>query len=373
MLQFVNVVKSEVNLYCFVVSRNNQDCNLEDETQCISYKTKMLNRENWSTERSGNSCRLSNKNRTDQLSSGAFENGFLTKDKNNQRSLLCKDLFIYEWRKKCLYSLLLGLIVMVILNLSLTMWLFNVMEFSSEGIGAMRIMKRGVELRGQAAVLDNLIASTISSRNGRNLMLESWSNFTATTRAANGHISARLTLNEKQVDLITKSFEIASLDGETLFSADREQVVVGATLLKVTGVGGATFHGSLETSLVRSESGLGLRLESSTRALEVRASERVVVESRAGEILTNSLLDLTLQSVEGAVKLDAKIIILKGLTIQIKFTHDDQRQHYQSIPKNRSITNEEKLSVYQLCACANGKLFLARPDGICQADNTICY
>ncbi|KAF7992475.1 hypothetical protein HCN44_004819 [Aphidius gifuensis] len=243
----------------------------------------------------------------------------------------------------------------------------------NEGIGAMRIMKRGVELRGQAAVLDNLIASTISSRNGRNLMLESWSNFTATTRAANGHISARLTLNEKQVDLITKSFEIASLDGETLFSADREQVVVGATLLKVTGVGGATFHGSLETSLVRSESGLGLRLESSTRALEVRASERVVVESRAGEILTNSLLDLTLQSVEGAVKLDAKIIILKGLTIQIKFTHDDQRQHYQSIPKNRSITNEEKLSVYQLCACANGKLFLARPDGICQADNTICY
>ncbi|KAF7993778.1 hypothetical protein HCN44_010385, partial [Aphidius gifuensis] len=276
----------------------------------------MLNRENWSTERSGNSCRLSNKNRTDQLSSGAFENGFLTKDKNNQRSLLCKDLFIYEWRKKCLYSLLLGLIVMVILNLSLTMWLFNVMEFSSEGIGAMRIMKRGVELRGQAAVLDNLIASTISSRNGRNLMLESWSNFTATTRAANGHISARLTL------ILTVKHYFQQIEN-----------VVGATLLKVTGVGGATFHGSLETSLVRSESGLGLRLESSTRALEVRASERVVVESRAGEILTNSLLDLTLQSVEGAVKLDAKIIILKGLTIQIKFTHDDQRQHYQSIPK----------------------------------------
>lgn len=119
------------------------------------------------------------------------------------------------------------------------------------------------------------------------------------------------------------------------------------------------------------------RLESSTRALEIRASERVIVESRAGEILTNALLDLTLQSIEGAIKLDAKIIILKGLKndnpIEIQLTHDDQRQQqYQSIRRNQSITNKEKLSVYQLCACANGKLFLAKPDGICEADNTIC-
>lgn len=39
-------------------------------------------------------------------------------------------LAVYGWRKRCLYSLLLGLMVMVILNLALTLWLLKVMEFS---------------------------------------------------------------------------------------------------------------------------------------------------------------------------------------------------------------------------------------------------
>lgn len=38
---------------------------------------------------------------------------------------------LYGWRKRCLYSLILGLMVMVILNLALTLWLLKVMEFSS--------------------------------------------------------------------------------------------------------------------------------------------------------------------------------------------------------------------------------------------------
>ncbi|KAK0166656.1 hypothetical protein PV327_004148 [Microctonus hyperodae] len=38
---------------------------------------------------------------------------------------------VYGWRKRCLYSLVLGLMIMVILNLALTLWLLKVMEFSS--------------------------------------------------------------------------------------------------------------------------------------------------------------------------------------------------------------------------------------------------
>jgi hypothetical protein len=44
-----------------------------------------------------------------------------------------------------------------------------------------------------------------------------------------------------------------------LFSADREQVIVGAEMLRVTGDGGAVFQGSVQTPLVRGESGRGLR------------------------------------------------------------------------------------------------------------------
>ena len=46
----------------------------------------------------------------------------------------CKGGFrlgVYGWRKKCLYSLVLTLMVIVILNLALTVWLLKVMGFSS--------------------------------------------------------------------------------------------------------------------------------------------------------------------------------------------------------------------------------------------------
>lgn len=40
-------------------------------------------------------------------------------------------LGIYGWRKRCLYVLILGLLIMVIINLALTLWVLKVMEFSS--------------------------------------------------------------------------------------------------------------------------------------------------------------------------------------------------------------------------------------------------
>lgn len=49
----------------------------------------------------------------------------------------CKGGFrlgIYGWRKKCLYSLVLTLMVIVILNLALTVWLLKVMGFTSVSI-----------------------------------------------------------------------------------------------------------------------------------------------------------------------------------------------------------------------------------------------
>lgn len=38
---------------------------------------------------------------------------------------------IYGWRKRCLYALMLGLLIVVIINLALTLWVLKVMEFSS--------------------------------------------------------------------------------------------------------------------------------------------------------------------------------------------------------------------------------------------------
>lgn len=64
---------------------------------------------------------------------------------------------------------------------------------------------------------------------------------------------------EDRVDCVSRGFRITDPRGGILFSADREQVVVGAEMLRVTGDGGAVFQGSVQTPLVRGESGRGLR------------------------------------------------------------------------------------------------------------------
>lgn len=53
--------------------------------------------------------------------------------RSNESTTNCNGfrLGVYGWRKRCLYSLVLALVVMVILNMALTLWLLKVMEFSS--------------------------------------------------------------------------------------------------------------------------------------------------------------------------------------------------------------------------------------------------
>ncbi|OXU30305.1 hypothetical protein TSAR_016080 [Trichomalopsis sarcophagae] len=229
-------------------------------------------------------------------------------------------------------------------------------------MGSLKVIPGGIELRGQAAILDALIASSVKSRRGSNLMLESWANFTASARGDNGQVLARFTLTEDKAECVSRSFRITEPNGELLFSADRERVVVGAKTLKVTGIGGAVFEGSVQTPLVSSEAGRDLRLESATRSLQVRAPQRIDIESSAGGISASCLSQLKLSSQQGSVILDSRSVVLKGLRSS-------------SPPPTRrqsSSSRSEGVAVYQLCACADGKLFLAPPEGICQADKSVC-
>ena len=61
------------------------------------------------------------------------------------------------------------------------------------------------------------------------------------------------------MECVSRAFRITDTTGELLFSATRDSVVVGAKTLKVTGLGGAVFDGSIQTPLVSSEAGRSLR------------------------------------------------------------------------------------------------------------------
>lgn len=117
------------------------------------------------------------------------------------------------------------------------------------------------------------------------------------------------------------------------------------------------------------------RLESATRSLKISAPQKVVIESWANEISASCLTDLKLQSIQGAIRLDAKTLFMKGLkTASLGQGHSsrDQQQQQQHSSRASSHQSQRDTTIYQLCACANGKLFLARSEGTCQADKSIC-
>ncbi|XP_024084442.1 uncharacterized protein LOC106662016 [Cimex lectularius] len=156
-------------------------------------------------------------------------------------------------------------------------------------------------------------------------------------------------------------FKVSDLQGRTLFSADKNEVVVGADLLRLQGAGGVVIDGSLQTPLVRANPGSDLSLESPTRSLQVMAPSGVSLESRAGDISATCLTDLKLESMDGAIRLEAARILLPGLKTAHSRPQPRGRQSFQ--PASATST------VFQLCSCHNGKLFLAPADGLCATDN----
>ncbi|XP_071452552.1 delta-sarcoglycan-like isoform X2 [Hetaerina americana] len=277
---------------------------------------------------------------------------------------------IYGWRKRCLYLLVLSLMVMVIVNLALTLWLLKVMEFSSEGMGNLRIVAGGIQLNGQAMILDTLVASSIKSRRGQPITIESSRNFSVNARDDEGRIVNRLFMGDDRMEVLAKQFRVADPRGTVLFSADQREVTVGAEVLKVTGAGGAIFDGTVQTPLVRADSGNDLRLESPTRSLEVKGPLGVAIESRAGDISASCLSDMLLKSIDGTIRLDSASVMLPKLKLVNLPPLPTRRK---PSPRESDIhAHRRGFEVFQLCVCGTGKLFVAPPMGECIADGEVC-
>nr|CAD7257114.1 unnamed protein product [Timema shepardi] len=233
----------------------------------------------------------------------------------------------------------------------------------NEGMGELRIVAGGIQLSGQAMVLDALLASTIRSRKGQHISIESSRNFTVNARDEGGRVVNRIFLGNDQLECLAREFKVTDARGTVLFSASKHEVVVGAKVLRVTGEGGAIFDGTVQTPIVRADSGHELRLESPTRSLKVRAPLGVLIESRAGDISASCLTDLKLQSLAGAVRLDSANVFLPGLKTAPPPLPGAPPP---AVPRR---PNSPRHEIFQLCVCSNGKLFLASPEGVCAADD----
>ncbi|XP_057377649.1 zeta-sarcoglycan-like [Daphnia carinata] len=276
-------------------------------------------------------------------------------------------LTLTGWRRRALFGLLLTLTVIVIINLSLTLWLLRSMQFSLDGIGNMKITPSGIQLNGEAMVLDSLMTSQISSKRGQPLVFDSSQNITLTARDAQGRAANKIFLGEDRLEVVARDFRVTNSKQELLFAANRKEVVVGADILRVSGVGGAVFEGSIQTPLVRAESGNDLRLESATRTLQMQAPQGVALESQAGDITATSYEDLRLWSTGGSIRIDSSSVVLPNIRTALVTS---KRSSFGS--NNQQQTGRSSAQIYQVCVCSNGRLFLSPPHGLCVADGTIC-
>lgn len=62
-------------------------------------------------------------------SSSTSSNGKVSSNTSNNFHYQIEDYF--DWQKRCLFIIILGLILLITINLALTLWILNVMQFSS--------------------------------------------------------------------------------------------------------------------------------------------------------------------------------------------------------------------------------------------------
>uniref|UniRef100_A0AAZ3PN58 Delta-sarcoglycan n=1 Tax=Oncorhynchus tshawytscha TaxID=74940 RepID=A0AAZ3PN58_ONCTS len=241
---------------------------------------------------------------------------------------------IYGWRKRCLYFFVLLLMILILVNLALTIWILKVMNFTIDGMGNLRITEKGLKLEGDSEFLQPLYAKEIQSRPGSPLLLQSSKNVSINILNGKNQLVTQLIAGSSGVRARGKMLEVKSSTGKLLFSADDQEVVVGAERLRVTG-----------------------RLLDQTLHYNQK-STRIQILAEAGDIQATCRSDLRLESKDGEINLDARRIRLLRL------------------PEGKASPSgtTSRQTVYEVCVCPNGKLFLSQAGkgSTCQISNNVC-
>ncbi|XP_066200810.1 delta-sarcoglycan isoform X1 [Saccopteryx leptura] len=263
---------------------------------------------------------------------------------------------IYGWRKRCLYFFVLLLMILILVNLAMTIWILKVMNFTIDGMGNLRITEKGLKLEGDSEFLQPLYAKEIQSRPGNALYFKSARNVTVNILNDQTKVLTQLITGPKAIEAYGQKFEVKTVSGKLLFSADNNEVVVGAERLRVLGAEGTVFPKSIETPNVRADPFKELRLESPTRSLVMEAPKGVEINAEAGNMEATCRTELRLESKDGEIKLDAAKIKLPRL------------------PHGSYTPTGTRQKVFEICVCANGRLFLSQAGtgSTCQINTSVC-
>ncbi|XP_064609815.1 delta-sarcoglycan-like [Liolophura sinensis] len=260
---------------------------------------------------------------------------------------------IYGWRKRCLYGFILVIFAILIINIALTVWIIRVMDFSIRGMGRLQIIEKGVRVNGEVEFLDSLYTSSVKTRNGENLYVESSGDVVIHARDHLDRIANEINISNGEVKSVCENFVIKDKNGKLRFGVNKNGVTLGQENLNVEGL---SVDKIVQSPIIRGPSRESLRVVSVTRDVRVTGPAGVELRAPAGKIHLNSLNDILITSKGQGIRFDAEKMYLKNLPLG-----------------NPPIAGDPPVEVYQLCACKDsGRLFLDKVDGPCTNTASIC-
>ncbi|XP_076037001.1 sarcoglycan delta [Oratosquilla oratoria] len=306
------------------------------------------------------------------------------------------------WRRRCLYILLIALLLLCFMNLALMLWILKGIQFNMSGMGQLQFLPGGVELDGWAHVRNKLsVAGLVHGRENTPLSFEADYNITLSRPGAT---TPHLVINNDGVIVTSNVFRVVDpSDGETsYFEVDAQGSRVGSELFTVTGAEGVRFQGSMQTPQLYSRNTHEFRLESQTRGLFIHSAKTTRIEARGGDITATSGSNAKITSHKGRIRLENPKVYFSRLREPFQ-DHPFQSSSSSSSSSSSfsSPNNEEDLTgatvspvetqipppldddilptpasnqmhVYQVCACPTGRLFLVAADAICKPDRESC-
>ncbi|XP_076468082.1 zeta-sarcoglycan-like [Babylonia areolata] len=252
---------------------------------------------------------------------------------------------VYGWRKRCLYSLVVVLLVMVIINLALTVWILRVMDFSIDGMGKLRIVPKGIRLEGEAEFVRPLYVQEMRADEGQTLRLESARSIKMQARDEDSQHSGSLVLGDNQLQVACEQFEVTGSQGDVRLAVTEDDITVGVDEMKY--LGEAVFEGSVQTPNVRGPNMQSLQLQSDNSQVVVAGEKGVSLLASSGDVQLLSDDSVRVHTSQGSILIQTNAMYMKNVD-----------------------RDKSKAQAYQLCICgSSGRVFLGAADGDCQADD----
>lgn len=236
---------------------------------------------------------------------------------------------LYGWRKRLLYTAVILLLCLILVNIGLTIWILVVLRFNVHGVGTLRFSGDGLVVEGPVELLRGLLTNRVASNGTDPLVLTSGSSILL--QVANSSVN----LSQDSIEVLTEEFKV----GEEV-SITNDNIVFNSTVDMKRGA----VTDTLSVDRIEALRNEDMRINALGSRLSIEG-RNVAIKSSIGDVTIEAFDEINFIS-NGTITLSSESIILSNL---------------QTINASSNPTFVLNQNVMEVCACADSKKVFLRP------------